>query len=164
MYFFFCIELTAYNVEYGDKASSGRTSDKVLHSLAWNIDDLTHLSDEGSKIIVELHWIKELADGPMDAYLKENVPRKLCVSRERLCSMLKGVYQFRRTSATHIFVIMISTEKRTRKPYALPIQCIPYASLTDKGCRKLFDRVIQEMYNRGMKVAGTCITNCSFTS
>lgn len=147
------VELTESNKVYGEKVS-GHTTDKVLRTLAWNIDDLARLSEQGSKI-VELSVIKELCDGPLDAFRSGNVPRKLTALREQLCSMLQGVYRFRRTPATHIFVIMISTESRSRKPYALPVQCIPYASLTDSSCRKLFDGVIQQMHTRGMKVAGT---------
>lgn len=145
------------NVEYGQKVSSGRTTDKVLHTLSWNVEDLSHLSDEGSQLIVELEAIRTLAEGDRETYLSSNVPRRLTKLRERLMMMQKGVYRFRRCAATHIFVIMISTEGRTKKPYALPVQCIPYASLTDKECRKLMDVVISEMKKRKMKVAGN---NC----
>ena len=64
----------------------------------------------------------------------------------------KGVYRFRCCAAGHIFVIMISSG-HTKKPYAYPVQCIPYASLTDNECRKLMDGIIAEM-KRHMKVAG----------
>ena len=49
---------------------------------------------------------------------------------------------------------MISLESRSKKPYALPVQCVPYKSLSDKDCRKLMDGVIIEMHKRGMKIAG----------
>ena len=59
--FVFYIELTTMSVEYGQKVSSGRTTDKVLHTLSWNVEDLSHLSDEGSQLIVELEAIRTLA-------------------------------------------------------------------------------------------------------
>ena len=46
------------NVEYGQKVSSGHTTDKVLHTLPWNVEDLSHLSDEGSQLFVELVAIR----------------------------------------------------------------------------------------------------------
>ena len=69
--------------------------------------------------------IKELCDGPMEEFRSKYVPRKLSGLREQLCSMLQGVYRFQRSPATHI-VIMISTESRSKKPYAQPVQCVPY--------------------------------------
>ena len=146
------------NVEYGQKVSSGHTTDKVLHTLSWNIEDLSRLSDEGSQLIVELEAVRTLA-GDRESYLSSDVPRRLTKLRECLVMMQKGVYRFRRCAASHIFVIMISTEGRTKKPYALPAQCIPYASLTDSECRKLMDGVIVEMKKRNMKVAGKLMFN-----
>jgi len=40
--------------------------------------------------------------------------------------MHTGLSRQKRTAATHLFVVMISPEGRQRKPYALPIQCVPY--------------------------------------
>ena len=82
------------------------------------MDDLSRLAEEGRKLIVELRVVRNHAEGPEDKYLSSNVPRHMCVLR----LMLKGVYRFYRTAATHVLVIMISPEERTRKPYALPVQ------------------------------------------
>ena len=49
--------------------------------------------------------------------------------------------RFRRKAATHIFVIMISSELRNRKPYALPVQCIPYAGLNEESMRRLINEL-----------------------
>lgn len=49
---------------------------------------------------------------------------------------------------------MISPEGRQRKPYALPIQCVPYTGLTEKQARVIVNKVIQEMHDRGMQVTG----------
>ena len=70
-------------------------------------------------------------------------------------AFLQGVYRFRRTVATHIFVLMISPEQRDRKPYVVPVQCAPYASMKHSTCRSLVNGLDFEMKKRGMKVAGT---------
>ena len=74
---------------------------------------------------------------------------------QSLISFIKGIIRHQRTTATHILVFMISCKERRTKPYALPVQCIPYKGLGDMKIRKLANNVIQEMVNRNMKVAGT---------
>ena len=49
---------------------------------------------------------------------------------------------------------MISSEERSKKPYALPVQCIPYKGLSDSTVRELANKVIHEMVKRRIKVAG----------
>ena len=49
---------------------------------------------------------------------------------------------------------MISNEERSKRPYALPIQCIPYKGLSDAKVRDLVNKIISEMVKRKMKVAG----------
>ena len=50
-----------------------------------------------------------------------------------------------------MFVLMISSELRNKKPYAVPVQCIPYAGMRESDIRQLINLLIKEM---GMKVAG----------
>jgi len=49
---------------------------------------------------------------------------------------------------------MISNKERNKKPYALPVQCIPYKGLSDSKVRQIANKVISEMAKRGMKVSG----------
>ena len=49
---------------------------------------------------------------------------------------------------------MISSEDRRRKPYALPVQCIPYKSIGDAAVRELANKIIRETVKRKMNVAG----------
>ena len=60
------------NVGYGQKVSSGLTTDKVLHTIPWNVEDVSHLSDEGSQLIVELEAIRTLA-GDRETYLSSKL-------------------------------------------------------------------------------------------
>ena len=53
-----------------------------------------------------------------------------------------------------MFVFMISSVLRNQKPYALPVQCIPYAGLRETDIRRLVSALVREMVGRGMKVAG----------
>lgn len=80
--------------------------------------------------------------------------RKITGLQLSLTEFVKGLVKHQRTAATHIWAILISHEERNAKPYALPVQCIPYVGLTDNQARELVNKVIQEMVNRGMRVAG----------
>ena len=52
---------------------------------------------------------------------------------------------------------MISTEDRRKKPYAIPVQCMPYQGLTDSKVRDLANSIISEMAKRKMNVAGSTV-------
>ena len=50
--------------------------------------------------------------------------------------------------------VMISPESRNKKLYPVPVQCIPYSSMSEDTIRGLANRLIAEMSARGMRVAG----------
>ena len=50
------------------------------------------------------------------------------------------------SQASHILVFMISTEDRTKKPYALPVQCVPYKGLSDSKVRDLANNIISDIW------------------
>ena len=52
---------------------------------------------------------------------------------------------FRRNPAIRIFVLMISCDARDKKPYALPVQCLPYADLKEIEVHRLVSNLSKEM-------------------
>ena len=56
---------------------------------------------------------------------------------------------FQRSPATHVFVFMVSSESRSKKPYSLPVQCIPYAGLIEVELRRLINDLCKEMISLG---------------
>lgn len=52
---------------------------------------------------------------------------------------------------------MISPDKRDKKPYAIPIQCVSYRGMKDTTLRRLTNQIVHEMHHRQMKVAGKLI-------
>ena len=87
-------------------------------------------------------------------FVKENYAKKLGSIRENLETSVRRLSRHKRTAATHIFVFMISAESRNKVPYALPVQCLPIASLKDKQCRELANHIVAAMAERKMRVAG----------
>ena len=96
-----------------------------------------------------------------DTHLEENIPSQLSNVRQKLVSYIKGVTRHQRTQATHILVFMISSEERRKKPYALPMQCVPYKTLTDSKIRSLANEIVSKMKKRKMNVAGIMLYNCA---
>ena len=100
------------------------------------------------------HSSRDHLDQPQSARLEFNLPRKLSGIRTHLQEVVKGVFRFKRTPATHIFVLMISSGLRDKKPYAVPIQFFPYAGLKEVDMRRIVTQLVKEMVRNGMKVAG----------
>ena len=141
-------ELDGVNTEYQEQSSH---TEKTMFVLCWNIHTLvTH----GRAILMDTKTILDLVSESDGDPIQGNLPRQLCSLRERLVGFTKQVTRYKRMPATHIFVIMISSELRRAKPYALPIQCLPYAGMNEKCIRQVISNVIREMVNHGMSVRG----------
>ena len=125
-------------------------------ALIWDIDELKRLNDEGRNLHTEVSAVLDIASMSDVACQEQNLPQKLTSIRTRLCGFVKGLYRFKRTPASHMFVMMISSELCDTKPYALPVQCLPYAGLKERDMRHMVTRIVKEMVTIGMAVAGTC--------
>ena len=123
-------------------------------SLLWDLEELKRLNEEGRKLRTAISIALDVVRMPQDMQNEHNLPRKLGSIRSQMHEVVKGLYRFKRTPATHIFVLMISSCFRDRKPYALPVQCLPYAGLKESDMRRLLNALIIEMVNQRMKVAG----------
>ena len=121
--------------------------------LTWKVKELSDLNENGRKIFSQVNLlISKLPTEECDRSV--NIPRSLHEIRQIFCTFIKGVVRHQRIAATHVLVFMISNEERDKKPYALPVQCLPYKGLSDSKVRKLANEIIDEMVRRGMKVAG----------
>jgi len=90
---------------------------KPCFSLSWDVEELKSLTGEGHSINHELLACIDLCETGM--FEQCNVPQKLTTLRKRLLDFNKRTVDFRRTPATHIFVLMLCSDVRDRKPYAL---------------------------------------------
>ena len=88
------------------------------------------------------------------AFQAANLPRRLTDLKTKMIDFVRRLSKFKRTPATHVFVIMVSSELRSKKPYALPVQCLPYCGLNEKDIRRIISRLINEMVKAGMSVRG----------
>jgi hypothetical protein len=114
-------------------------------SLLWDLEELKHLNEEGRQLKVDISIALDVICMPVRFQREHNLAEKLTRIRSKLVAFLKCLYRFRRTPASHIFVFMISSAQRNKKPYALPVQCIPYAGMKERDIRRLVNAVVKEM-------------------
>ena len=60
----------------------------------------------------------------------------------------------KKIAATHVLVLMLSNERRNKKPYALPIRYVPYRSLRDQFICDLTRDVKLKMQERELNLVG----------
>ena len=149
----FYTALQERNKEYSEKQGTGAATQSML-KLAWDVQELATINDMGRCILVECQVLLDKLNDPVYNAIEDNLARRLSSLRGQMTTFVKRVSRYRRNPASHLLVIMISTEDRRRKPYAMPIQCIAYRSLKDAKARSIANKVVQEMHKRGMKVAG----------
>ena len=92
---------------------------------------------------------------PLHDIVDENIPKQLKSFCIDLTQFIKNTVAHQREPATHIFVFMISPEEQNKKPYALPIQCIPYAGIKEENICQFISKIVEKMHLRNMKIAGT---------
>ena len=147
-----------------DKLEAGTATEKVMFSLIWDIEELKRLNEKGTISRTDITIALDVLCMAKAAQREQNLQRKLGLIRTGMRDFLQGMYRYKRTPAAHMFVFMVSSSLRDRKPYAFPIQCLPYASLRESDMRRLVNNIVKEKVSLGMKVAGmymcACITTC----
>lgn len=104
--------------------------------------------------MVEVTTLAEKVDG--QSSLTSGLNYAVAKLQTDLNAFLKAVSRHQRIPATHVLVTMVSPSERNRKPYALPICCIPYVGLSESKARSHITSVVEEMCKRRMKVEGNC--------
>ena len=125
-----------------------------MFDLAWDVHELEELISMGRKLRVKMATLCDKLKGDALSRKEDEVSLRITDLQSELTKFVKILTRHQRTAATHCLVIMISAEERNRKPYALPVQCLPYKGLKDSEIRDIGNKVIEDMHKRGMKVAG----------
>ena len=128
-----------------------------MFSLSWTIDELNRLNSDGRDMYVETISLCELLKDESTDLIEASVARRLSTLQSKCLSFFRGISRQKRTAASHVMVTLISSSQRKKKPYAVPISCIPYKGLSESKARSHINSVIDAMEQRNMKVAGRCI-------
>ena len=147
-------ELQKAQSDYEEKLQDNCSSEQTMFALSWDIKELTQILIEVRGLHGDIAAALDVLSSPATSQQELNLPRMLCFIRKKRTNVITRITRFRRKPATHIFALMISTELRNQKPYALPVQCVPYAGLKEVDIRMLINKLVMEMVALGMKVAG----------
>ena len=60
----------------------------------------------------------------------------------------------RQPGATHVLPFLLSDERGNKKPYALPVQYVPYKSIRDQFVRDMTDNIKRQMTAMDLKPVG----------
>lgn len=96
----------------------------------------------GQGLLVEIDAVMAILEDQESDLVQRNMPRRIVKIRDNKLQCVKGASRYQRTPATHILVTMISPSQRNKKPYALPVSCIPYASISETKARKHINQVL----------------------
>lgn len=135
---------------------SPTTPQNVLFKLAWKVQELEELTRSICQLTVDISSLMDKLGDPQYDIVQHNTARTLKSLRSFMLETVKKLSKHQRTAATHIFVVMVSAESRDRKPYALPVQCLPIKALRDEQVRNIANNIIGVMVERQMNVAGMC--------
>lgn len=138
---------------FQEKMRKATTSEETLRCLDWEVVEFQVLLEQSN------NWLTLLTDllGELNPHNPDraHVVSILKDSGSDMALYLRNIYKKRRQpAATHVLVIMVSDERRNHKPYALPVQYIPYYSLKDQYIRDFAKVVKQNMVQLGLQVVG----------
>ena len=141
---------------YQSKFNSPNTSKSMLMNLCWETVEFNTLLQKSQSLHLRLNNLLPYLDPT--CIRVEDVTVCLKNMANELKDYFRNIYvKKRQPAATHALVIMVSEEQRNKKPYALPVQYVPYHSIQDQYIRDLSKNLKEEMTKLGMKVVGKLI-------
>ena len=125
----------------------------MVTELEWDVREYHFLLKE-CQWAVETVADVDLTITSLQGQDSQRTQSKLAEIRCRIESLVRGIVRKQRQAASHAMVFMVSPETRRRKPYALPVQLLPYRGLKDSMMRHLTNKLKMEMKSRNMEVVG----------
>ena len=111
----FLTDVNKANVAYSQKLQLDRQKEKELIVLSWKVKELSDLNVTGRcshSEITQLNSSKQQGDCKWREY---NVPKHLSNIWQRMVAFITGVTRHKCIPASHILVLMISSEAVTRE-------------------------------------------------
>ena len=109
------------------------------------MDELGRLIKIGRDVYLEIDSMLSILEDKTSDLVQRNSARRTVKIRDDVLSVVQGLTRHQRVPATHVLVTMINPSQRSKKPYALPVSCIPYTGLTEKATRNHINDVLSEM-------------------
>lgn len=139
--------------DYRKRFDNPSTPQQILMALCWERVEFNTLLQQAQGFLTTIANLED--------HLKQNQPQTREVAtclkslKDDKFKYLRNLYAKRRQpAATHVLVFLVSEERRNRKPYALPVQYIPYKSIRDQHVRDCVKTIKEAMVSAGMKPVG----------
>lgn len=141
--------------QYWKKYTNLSTAEEALKSSNWNVIEFQTLLQQ-AQLLKQAYEaeLNNLHPAPVTPDMFRRVKEFLRALASEVKSYLRNLFKKMRTAATHVLVLMLSDERRQKKPYALPVRYISYRSLRDQYVRDFTKDVKQHMTQRGMTIVG----------
>ena len=139
---------------YSAKLKQGNASEDSLFALAWSYEGFKTLTVMNKELKSTACTLQSKMKCSTARAGTSNIPRDIALLRNSLLKYLQSLYSKKRDSASHMMVFMIADETRNLKPYAIPVQFLPYHGVTDGKIRELINNLRKVMVNMGMTVVG----------
>lgn len=140
---------------YTKKYNNPSTADEALKNANWDVVEYQTVLQQSQTLKqayeAELSHLNPAVMTPQDLRAVKASVRGLASDAK---TYLRNIFKKRRTAATHVLVLMLSDERRSKKPYALPVRFIPYRNLRDQYVRDFTREIKQHMTERGLALVG----------
>ena len=141
--------------DYRKKFENRSTPEETLKNANWNVVEFQTLLQQSQ--FLKGAYEEQLACLNPAVYLPchlLNIRTTLRGLVKEVKGYLRNLFKKKRIAATHVLVLMLSDERRNKKPYALPIRYVPYKSLRDQYVRDLTRGVKLKMQEKELNLVG----------
>ena len=139
--------------EYQTKFNAPNTSQHMLKTLCWERVEFNTLLQQAQCFLQKYETMISCLN-PQAPRLKDVITAFGNIEKDSLTYLRNLFIKKRQPAATHALLFLVSDERRNRKPYALPVQFVPYRSIKDQYVRDLTDSIKTEMMQMNLKPVG----------
>ena len=145
------------DASFQKKFNSPNTSQAVLKALCWERVEYNTLLQQAQAFRTTIEsLLPHLQPGSVRV---QDVARSLKDLKEDLKKYLRNVFvKKRQPAATHVLAILVSEERRNKKPHSIPVQFVPYTSIKDQYIRDITAKVKREMVKMDLKPVGRLLS------
>ena len=145
------------DASFQKKFNSPNTSQAVLKALCWERVEYNTLLQQAQAFRTTIEsLLPHLQPGSVRV---QDVAHSLKDLKEDLKKYLRNVFvKKRQPAATHVLAILVSEERRNKKPYSIPVQFVPYTSIKDQYIRDITTKVKREMVKMDLKPVGRLLS------
>ena len=127
-----------------------------VKSLNWEIVEFQVLLQQSQSLAAKLKDL--LANRIFNSTYTNITTREIKAVCDEMMGYLRDMFKKKRQPpADHILVILLSDERRSKKPYALPVSYYPYSSLSDAYVRDFTCSIKSKIKEQNLNVVGMYI-------